>query len=81
MNAASNAELERLESLTDEAFRLEVREWISLNYPSDMQRHPARRLFWRETKPWFGQLVSEGLDRALPGRKNSAAWVCPARAS
>jgi len=65
MNAASNAELERLESLTDEAFRLEVREWISINYPSDMQRHPARRLFWRETKPWFGRLSQNG-------------WIAPA---
>ncbi len=60
MSAAANAELDRLASLTDEAFRLEVREWIAANYPSGMQRHPARRLFWSETNPWFRKLSEKG---------------------
>ena len=57
---ARKEELDRLSALTDEAFRLEVREWVAANYPPEMIRHPARRLFWHETRPWFMKLSAKG---------------------
>jgi alkylation response protein AidB-like acyl-CoA dehydrogenase len=60
MRATQFQELDRLSSLTDEDFRKEVGDWIAANYPVDMIRHPARRLFWRETRPWFMKLAEKG---------------------
>jgi alkylation response protein AidB-like acyl-CoA dehydrogenase len=54
------AELDRLEALDDEAFRLEVRSWIAANYPAEMPRHPSRRLFWHENRAWFLRLSAKG---------------------
>ncbi|MBR0954945.1 hypothetical protein [Bradyrhizobium canariense] len=53
-------ELDRLEALSDEAFRLELRDWIEANYPPGMVRYPSRRLFWRENREWFVRLSAKG---------------------
>jgi alkylation response protein AidB-like acyl-CoA dehydrogenase len=55
-----SAELDRLDRLSDEAFRAEVRAWIEANYPAAMPRSPARRLFWHECRPWFEALSRQG---------------------
>lgn len=60
MPAPDPAELARLDALDDDAFRLEVRQWIEANYPPEVPRHPARRLFWRENRPWFLKLSEKG---------------------
>jgi len=52
--------LEALDALSDDAFRLHVRGWVEANYPADVARHPARRLFFRETRPWFLRLSAKG---------------------
>lgn len=57
---AAAAQLEHLDALSDEAFRTHIRDWIAANYPGDMIRHPARRLFWHENKPWFERLSAKG---------------------
>lgn len=54
------AELDALAALDDDAFRMEVRKWIEANYPTDMVRYPARRLFWRENRPWYLRLAEQG---------------------
>src|ERR1700759_2352840 len=53
-------ELDRLDAFDDEAFRLEIRDWIEANYPSDMIRPPTRRLFWPENREWFMRLSQKG---------------------
>jgi len=53
-------ELDRLEALSDDGFRLEVRDWIEANYPPGMVRYPSRRLFWRENREWFMRLSAKG---------------------
>lgn len=53
-------DLERLDALSDEQFRGEIRQWIASNYPADMVRYPARRLFWHENKPWYMTLAAKG---------------------
>lgn len=60
MPAPDVAELARLDRLDDHAFRMEMRDWITANYPAEMPRHPARRLFWQENKPWFQALAARG---------------------
>lgn len=46
-------------ALPDEAFRLELREWIETNYPED-KRSPPRRLLYSEIKDWFQALSKKG---------------------
>jgi len=58
--AADNEQLDRLDKLDDGAFRTEVRNWIEANYPTDMVRHPSRRLFWRENRAWYLRLSAQG---------------------
>ena len=53
-------ELDHLDMLDDEAFRLEIRKWVEANYPSDMIKHPSRRLFWRENRERFMRLSRKG---------------------
>ncbi len=53
-------ELDRLEALDDEAFRLETRRWIAVNYPEEMVRFPSRRLFCRENRAWYWRLSAQG---------------------
>lgn len=61
MSTNANAkELDRLDALSDDAFRLEVRDWIEANYPPGMVRYPSRRLFWRENREWFMRLAAKG---------------------
>ena len=60
MDEAASRELDRLEALDDEAFRLEIRHWVEANYPPGMIRHPSRRLFWRENRDWFMALSHKG---------------------
>ena len=60
LDEAAARELDRLETLDDEGFRLEVRHWIEANYPRGMVRHPSRRLFWRENRDWFMALSRQG---------------------
>lgn len=61
MSTNANAkELDRLDALSDDAFRLEVRDWIAANYPPDMVRYPSRRLFWHENREWFMRLAAKG---------------------
>jgi alkylation response protein AidB-like acyl-CoA dehydrogenase len=60
IDQAAARDLDRLEALDDEAFRLEIRRWIEANYPPGMIRHPSRRLFWRENQEWFRALSRHG---------------------
>lgn len=60
MTVRYEAELDRLDALDDDAFRREVRQWVEANYPAGMNRHPARRLFWHECRPWFMILARKG---------------------
>ena len=60
MDDAAARELDRLEALDDEAFRLDIRSWVEANYPPGMIRHPSRRLFWRENRGWFMALSQHG---------------------
>jgi len=53
-------ELDWLEALDDEVFRLETRRWIAENYPAEMVRFPSRRLFWRENQAWYLRLSAQG---------------------
>ncbi len=50
--------------MTDEQFRLHVREWFEANYPQEW-RFPNRRLNVKEAMPWFAKLHEKG-------------WVAPA---
>lgn len=57
---SDTAEFDRLGALDDDAFRLELRDWIEANYPADMVRFPSRRLFWHENREWYRRLSAKG---------------------
>ncbi len=46
-------------SLSDDAFRSLVRQWLETNYPAAM-RYPPSRLRWHAVKPWYLQLGARG---------------------
>ena len=48
-----------MNSLTDEAFRAEVRSFVQANYPPEL-RNPAQRLHWDQAKPWYMTLSRQG---------------------
>ena len=52
-----------LDALSDDAFRLVVRQWIAENYPPEI-RNPLKRLHWEESKSWYFKLAEKG-------------WLCP----
>ena len=46
-------------SVSDDAFRTEIRAWIEANYPPEL-RFPIERLHRRDTKPWYDRLAEKG---------------------
>ena len=52
-----------MNDLSDEDFRLVVREWVAANYPPEI-RNPLKRLHWNECKSWYFKLAEKG-------------WLCP----
>ncbi|MEI7711471.1 MAG: acyl-CoA dehydrogenase family protein [Rhodospirillales bacterium] len=52
-----------MNELSDEDFRLIVREWVAANYPPEI-RNPLKRLHWNECKSWYFKLAEKG-------------WLCP----
>jgi len=48
-----------LDTLDDTAFRRTVRSWLQANYPPEI-RNPAKRLHWRDNKPWYMALSRQG---------------------
>ncbi len=53
-----------LNDMTDDDFRMTVREWIEANYPPEL-RNPPKRLHWSECGVWYKKLAAKG-------------WLCPA---
>ncbi len=45
--------------MNDDDFRMEVRQFIEKNYPTELRFMP-RRPRWREIKPWVMQLIEKG---------------------
>lgn len=54
-----DAELDLLDTLDDEGFRLHVRRWIEANYPPEL-RNPPKRLHWHDNKAWYFKLAEKG---------------------
>lgn len=52
-----------MNDLSDDEFRLVVREWVAANYPPEI-RNPLKRLHWNECKSWYFMLAEKG-------------WLCP----
>jgi alkylation response protein AidB-like acyl-CoA dehydrogenase len=48
-----------IDTLDDDTFRAEIREWIEANYPPGL-RNPPKRLHLRENFPWFKALSDKG---------------------
>ena len=48
-----------LNDLADDAFRGEIRSFITANYPPEL-RNPPHRLHWAEAKPWYMTLAAKG---------------------
>lgn len=59
MDMAVSPEARDYNSMTDEAFRAEVRAWIEANYPAEL-RFPTHRLHRRDTKVWYDLLAAKG---------------------
>lgn len=70
--------LEELDALDDEGFRLAVREWVHGAYPEHL-RYPARRLHFHEIRQWYLQLAQRGW--IAPGwpREYGGMGLTPAR--
>jgi len=58
-----SAVIEDLNDLSDDDFRMHVRQWIEANYPPEI-RDPPKRLHYKDTKPWYQMLSRKG-------------WLCP----
>jgi alkylation response protein AidB-like acyl-CoA dehydrogenase len=56
-------EPEDLNTLSDDAFRMLVRAWVSANYPEHI-RNPSKRLHHRDGEVWYRALADKG-------------WLCP----
>jgi alkylation response protein AidB-like acyl-CoA dehydrogenase len=56
--------LRELDALPDDAFRLQVREWLQANCPPHV-RFPAGRMHWHECRDWWERLYRKG-------------WIAPA---
>ena len=48
-----------LDEMDDATFRQTVRSWLQANYPPEI-RNPAKRLLWRDNKPWYMALSRKG---------------------
>src|SRR5580658_6628780 len=57
------AETEDLDQLSDDAFRMLVRNFIEKYYPPELRNSP-RRLHYKDTKGWYRTLARKG-------------WLCP----
>ena len=53
------ADLPDMNVLDDEAFRAEVRGFVTNSYPPAL-RNPAKRLHFRDNKPWYLALAAKG---------------------
>ena len=56
-------QVEDLNLLDDDSFRVLVRGWIEANYPEEL-RNPPKRLHWRDCSVWYFKLAEQG-------------WLCP----
>ncbi len=59
MDIAVSPEAHDYNSMSDGAFRAEVRAWIEANYPEEL-RFPTHRLRRRDTKVWYDRLAEKG---------------------
>jgi alkylation response protein AidB-like acyl-CoA dehydrogenase len=57
------ADIEDLDQLSDDEFRILVRNFIEKQYPPEL-RNPARRLHYKDNKVWYRILSRKG-------------WLCP----
>jgi alkylation response protein AidB-like acyl-CoA dehydrogenase len=48
-----------LDKVDEATFRATVRMWLRENYPPEL-RNPAKRLHWRDNKPWYMALSRKG---------------------
>src|SRR5271165_2948286 len=58
-----SAVIDDLNDLSDDDFRLHMRQWIESNYPPEI-RNPPKRLHHSDTKVWYQKLSRKG-------------WLCP----
>src|SRR5271166_5986103 len=58
-----SAAIDDLNDLSDDDFRMHVRQWIEANYPPEI-RDPPKRLHHGDTKVWYQKLSRKG-------------WLCP----
>jgi len=65
-------------ALSDSEFRALVRRFLAANYPADI-RHPAKRLHWKEAKPWYMILSEAGWLAAAWPRKYGGMGLEPAK--
>ena len=56
---AVTAETDDLNQLSDDEFRMMVRQWIQANYPAEI-RDPPSRLHFKDTKTWYHKLARKG---------------------
>ncbi len=65
-------------SLSDEDFRMVVRQWFEREYPAEM-RYLPRRVHWHESRDWYMKLVARGW--AAPGwpREYGGMGLTPAK--
>jgi len=55
-DVSDNVDLDKVDEAT---FRATVRMWLRENYPPEL-RNPAKRLHWRDNKPWYMALSRKG---------------------
>ena len=65
-------------SLSDDDFRMAVRQWFEREYPAEMRFLP-RRVHWHEARDWYMKLVARGW--AAPGwpREYGGMGLTPAK--
>jgi hypothetical protein len=59
MTAVTADDIDDLNQLSDDDFRMLVRRWIEANYPPEI-RNPPSRLHYKDTKVWYHKLARKG---------------------
>lgn len=59
MTKTTQAQTDDFEAMSDDSFRLLIRNWVEANYPPEI-RNPPRRLRWKDNKVWYMKLAEKG---------------------